>query len=325
MANVAAAAAIRARIPAEIEVPVVEGKVFLPSLGAADADGSTALVQTGLAQVHSARGRVTVAPGSPGWQELRPVRAGSLHVIVDDLDPFRMPADDGEPTGRLSRSQVAELAEMLRDAWQVLDPATAADIAALVTVIVPYQAPDSGYVSTSSPESFGTIAMSRQLDRYMCAETLVHEAHHLKLCALLDLVRLTLPDQGQRFYAPWRKDPRPASALLQGVYAFLSVSGFWRRQRQAAPGDEIRLRAEAKFARWREAAALGAEELLGSGQLTPAGQAFVKEMTEVLDGWRAEPVTSEALAIAEREAGLHRDRWDADNSDPGAVVAPSMA
>ena len=46
LAAVAAAAAIKAGMPAEIEVPVTDGAVALPSLGAADADGATAVVRT---------------------------------------------------------------------------------------------------------------------------------------------------------------------------------------------------------------------------------------------------------------------------------------
>ena len=182
-----------------------------------------------------------------------------------------MPATDGEPTGRLTPSQVAELPRSLRAAWPVLSPASAAEIAAIVRVIVPYRHPSPVHVSTSSPQAFGTVAMSRQPDKYTCAETLVHETQHLKLCALLDLVTLTRPDDGRRYYAPWRTDPRPASGLLQGAYAFLGVSGFWREQRGTAPEREVRQRAQAEFARWRDGVAHVADTLLGSGQLTNAG------------------------------------------------------
>jgi HEXXH motif-containing protein len=186
-------------------------------------------------------------------------------------------------------------------------------VAAIVRVIVPYQAPESGHVSTSSPQAFGTVAMSRQPDKYTCAETLVHETQHLKLCALLDLVPLTRPDDGQRYYAPWRADPRPASGLLQGAYAFFGVSGFWREQRRVALERDVRQRAHAEFARWRDGAALVAETLLGSGQLTKHGQAFASEMALVLDEWRREPVPDDALAVAQRMADRHRTRWHADN------------
>jgi HEXXH motif-containing protein len=228
LAAVAAATAVRGGLDAEIEVPVVNGAVLLPSLGVADAVGTTAIVAAKAGEVRSADLCVELRPGAPGWRELRTAAVGSLDVIIDDLDPFRMSATDGEPAGRLTPSHVAELRATLRVAWPVLSPARAAEIAAIVRVIVPYQAPGSGHVSTSSPQAFGTVAMSRQPDMYTCAETLVHETAHLKLCALLDLVTLTRPDDGQRYYAPWRTDPRPASGLLQGAYAFLAVGGFWR-------------------------------------------------------------------------------------------------
>lgn len=313
LAAVAAAAAIRAGMDAEIEVPVFNGRVVLPSLGAAHAVGATALVRTKAAEVRSGDLRVEARPGAPGWLELRAVQAGSLDVLIDDLDTFRMPTTDAEPTGRLSARQVTELASSLSGAWPVLTPASAAEIAAIVRVIVPFQAPESGLVSTSSSQSFAAVGMSRQPDKYTCAETLVHETQHLKLCALLDLVTLTTPDDGQLYYAPWRTDPRPAASLLQGAYAFLGVSGFWRGQRQVAKEPAVRKRAQAEFARWRDGAALAVETLRGSGQLTMAGQEFAREMAQVLDAWRREPVPGEALALARREADSHLARWHADN------------
>jgi HEXXH motif-containing protein len=313
LAAVAAAAAIKAGLDVEIEVPVVNGFVLLPSLGTADAVGSSAIVTTKAATVRSGDLCVEMRQGAPGWQELRRAAVGSLDVLVDDVDPFRMPATDGEPTGRLTPPQVEELHATLRAAWPVLSPASAAEVAAIVRVIVPYRAPKSGHVSTSSPQAFGTVAMSRQPDSYTCAETLVHETQHLKLCALLDLVTLTRPDDGQRYYAPWRTDPRPASGLLQGAYAFLGVSGFWREQRRVAPERDVRQRAEADFARWRDGAARAVETLLGSGQLTGPGQAFAGEMALVLDAWRREPVPDDALVVAQRRVDRHLAQWHADN------------
>ena len=313
LACVAAAAAVRAGIDTEIEVPVVNGVVTLPSLGAARAPGATAIVATGAAEVRSGGTRVTARPGAQGWRELRGVTLGSHAVVIDDLDPFRMPATDGEAMGRLTSSQVAEFRDALGAAWAVLSRARAAEIAAIVQVVVPYEAPAGGVVSTSSPQAFGTVAMSGQPDEYACAEILVHETQHLKLCALLDLVPLTGPDDGQRYYAPWRTDPRPASQLLQGAYAFLGVSGFWREQRLAAPEPEVRRRGEAEFARWRDEAAKTVDTLLGSGQLTRDGEVFVGEMAETLDTWRREPVPDEAMALARRKSERHLAQWQADN------------
>ncbi len=159
--------------------------------------------------------------------------------------------------------------------------------------------------------------MSRQPDPYTYAATLVHEVQHLKLSALLDLVALTLPDDGRRYYAPWRADPRPASSLLQGAYAFLGVSGFWRQQRRKAD-EATRQRADAEFARWRAASGRVVHTLLNSGQLTPAGQDFAGQMRRVLEAWQREPVQAEAIAKARRDAERHLVRWQAENgTEPG--------
>jgi uncharacterized protein len=309
---VAAAAAIKAGLPARIQVPVSDGVVVFPSLGAAEARGVTATVETAPAVVRSSGRRVSVGGDDPNWHGLRPVRAGALNVLFDDLDPFRMPSAVNLAS-RLSATDMTAWQAMLNDAWPLLDPAVAAEVAAIVHVLVPYATTDSGYVSSSSPESFGAVAMSRQPDRYTCAATLVHEAQHLKLSALLDLVRLTRPDDGRRYYAPWRTDPRPVSGLLQGAYAFFGVSGFWRQQVQAAAEAPIRQKAEAEFARWRTGAAQVISTLLTSGQLTPAGEDFVQAMSMVLDSWLQEPVAAEALVFAQREAADHLARWRADN------------
>jgi HEXXH motif-containing protein len=315
---VAAAAAIRAGFSGQIEVPVTNGRVMLPSLGAAEAKGPTAVVRTSPPEVCSAGLRVAaVDRDAPGWLGLREIQAGSLRVLLDDLDPFRMPAAQ-DLASRLSATEVAELTAVLREAWPVLGPVAADEIATAVRVIVPYVTPPAGHVSSSSPETFGTVAMSAQPDLYTCAATLVHETQHLKLSALLDLVTLTLPDNGQRFYAPWRTDPRPVSSLLQGAYAFLGVTGFWRRQRQSGGDAAVRQRADAEFARWRDAVAEVVRTLQASGRLTQAGADFTGELAHVLDGWLREPVPAQALAAARHEAELHRARWQLeDESAPG--------
>jgi uncharacterized protein len=312
LAAAAAAAAIRAKLPAEIEVPVTDGRIMLPALGSATAEGDTVVVRTSPPSVSSADHWATLDQDSADWQGLREIRAGELNVLIDDLDPFRMPTETNLAS-RLSATETAEWEATLRDAWPLLAPDSAAEIAATVRVVVPCVAPPAGHISSSSLENFGTIAMSWQPDRYTCAATLVHEVQHLKLSALLDLVELTKPDDGRSYYAPWRADPRPVIGLLQGAYAFLGVSGFWRQQRHTADDDGIRQRADAEFARWRAASARVVRTLLASGRLTSAGRAFVAEMSRVLDTWQREPVPADAIALARREAELHLARWQADN------------
>jgi HEXXH motif-containing protein len=315
LAGVAAAAAIRAGVPAEIEVPVHDGLVMLPSVGAAGpVDGEVATVRCagGRAEVTAAGRRILIPDRyrdrAAGWRPLRALRAGSLELLVDDVDPFRMPAAPSLATG----IDPDPWADVFAAAWALLErdhPALAREVAEIVTVIVPLARPPHGLVSSSSPETFGAIALSEPTDACTLASTLAHEVQHVKLSALLDLVQLTRPDDGRRFYAPWREDPRPVSGLLQGAYAYVGVSGFWRRQRELSD----RLEPQVEFVRWREAAALVSDVLEASGRLTPAGAEFVRGMSATLRAWRAEPVPDLARQRASEESRRHMARWETRN------------
>lgn len=307
MLAVAAAAAIRAGLAIDIEIPVCNDQVLLPSLGMASVSGPVTRVRTG-------GGRATVGdvevPGDPhqdaaGWRGLHRVRAGAFDVLIDDLDPFRLPGL--QDLAQSVPTQSWETA--LRDAWHLLEshhPEAATEVAAGISAIVPRRSPRSGLVSTSSPQSFGAVGLSLPPDPVTGAETLVHETQHLKLGALQHIVTLTLPEDGQRFYAPWRDDPRPLGGLLQGTYAHLSVTGFWRRQRRFPSGAR---KAEAEYARWREATSLGIDAIRSSGRLTPEGTAFVDGMADTIGAWRAEPVPARAEAEAREAADAHHARY----------------
>lgn len=313
LAAVAAAAAIRAGVPAEIEVPASGGIVMLPSVGAVgpvDAESATVRTAEGRAEVAVA-GPPVMIPGhyrdrAARWHPLRRIHAGPFELLVDDVDPFRMPAAPNLATA----VDPDQWSPVFAGAWTLLKqhhPAVAGEVAEIVKVVVPLARPPHGLVSSSSPETFGAIALSEPSDACTLASTLAHEVQHVKLSALLDLVRLTRPDDGRRFYAPWREDPRPISGLLQGAYAYVGVSGFWRRQRE--PGRE--LDAQIEFARWREAAALVADALQSSGQLTAAGEEFVAGMAATLHAWQAEPVPEIARRRASEESERHMARWEA--------------
>jgi HEXXH motif-containing protein len=313
LAAVAAAAAITAGVPAEIEVPVNGGMVMLPAVGAAGP------IQAEMATVRTSSGRVEVATsGQPliisgkwrtraaGWYPLQAIEAGSLELLADDVDPFRMPAASGLAT----RVDLQRWSPAFREAWSLLEqhhPAIAREVVGLIKVIIPMASPPRGMVSSSSPEAFGAIALSEPTDGCTLAATLTHEAQHIKLSALLDLVQLTRPDDGRRFYAPWREDPRPISGLLQGAYAYLGVSGFWRRQRQLG----YALDAHIEFARWREATGQVVGVMQSSGQLTAAGEAFVGGIASTLGAWQAEHVPKVARQRAHEESERHRTRWQA--------------
>jgi HEXXH motif-containing protein len=320
LAAVAAAAAIRAGFPARIEMPVVDGRVILPSLGAAAAADECATVHSGADGADVISGglqtRLPADPNrdAPGWLAVRRLRAGSLDVLLDDLDPFRMPAE-ATVAGRLTGADLRTWTAVLGEAWTLLTryhPGTAEELAAAIRAMVPLALPPQGQVSTSSAETFGAVALSEPVDARTLSVTLVHEVQHLKLCALLDIVTLVQPDDGRRFYAPWRDDPRPASGLLQGAYAYLGVSRFWHRQRRLDHGD-AGVRAHAEFTRWRTAALRVTDTLESAGVLTPLGAHFVQRMGQTLRTWQDEPVPRAAQELADGKSAQHLTRWQAVN------------
>lgn len=306
---VGAAAAIQSGLAATIDVPAIDGRVMLPSLGEAMVPGDSALVRVGPSGMTVGPVEIPPDPGwnAPGWTGLRRIRAGALDFLIDDRDPYRMP----DLTDLASSAPISRWEGIFHATWPLLAAHhlnAAAEIARTLTVVVPRAQPRSHTISTSSSEAFGTIAMSLPPDPVACAETLVHEVQHLKLGAIQDLVRLTMPDDGSRYYAPWRNEPRPVSGLLQGTYAYLGVSGFWRRQREFCDDPIL---GHAEYARWRDATAAAVRTLQSSGQLTPAGIEFADGMARTLHGWRHEQVPPDAIEQAHRAAWEHRSRWEA--------------
>ncbi|HEX4094319.1 MAG TPA: HEXXH motif domain-containing protein [Trebonia sp.] len=311
MMSLAAAAAIRADTPLSATLPVTDGWIILPSLGRAAASDGKLRVSAGRVDVDGTRLPLDRDADSASWQRLRRLSAASdstaLTALIDDIDPYRA-RDADNPSDRLSAAELADWQPLLQDAWNLLvsrHAEVAAEIAAMISVLTPLCPPQGGQVSATSRDTFGAILLSRPTDATALAVTMAHEIQHAKLSALLDLLAMTSGSGERRFYAPWRDDPRPASGLLQGAYAFLGVAGFWLRESRLPDGEA----ALAEFARWVSAVRTVVDTLLASGQLTEAGQAFVSGIDRTLTRWEAVPVPDEARAAARDANDEHQEQW----------------
>ena len=155
--------------------------------------------------------------------------------------------------------------------------------------------------SATVPRSFGAILLVRPTDGESLALTLLHEFQHGKLAALHDLVPLHGPGGRCRYFAPWRDDPRPAGALLQGAYAHLAVADYWRTRwrtgRRGDAGPEA-----VNFAYWRAAAHAATAQLASAPELSPAGLRLVAGMAAALGRWQAERPPGPARRAADRYA-----------------------
>ncbi|WP_369034818.1 HEXXH motif domain-containing protein [Streptomyces adonidis] len=340
----AVSAAARAGLPTRAELPLTGPWLALPSLGRAhfpDArPGDRAEVHidgAGHCRVTTPTATVTV-PGLPytegslhspphrpspdtaaRWHRphLLTTLDGGAPLLLDTLDPPCFPHSAPHPEG-LGAAEARRWAAQAQDACRLLradHPGVYAELAAGPHLLVPLTRPGHGNRSGSSAETFGCMALSPPTSATGLAVTLTHELQHNKLAALLHLFDLFEPGGPERFYAPWRPDPRPLPGLFHGAYAHLGVALFWERRRETEPDPALRATAQAQFARWRLAAHEATTVTLSSGRLTPLGHRFAAHMLTTLDTLCALPVPAPALHHAESAAHAHRTAWRNRNGD----------
>jgi HEXXH motif-containing protein len=65
-----------------------------------------------------------------------------------------------------------------------------------------------------------------QVSAIRAAENIVHEAMHLQLTTLEDILPL-VADKRARMTSPWREEPRPLLGVLHGAYVFCCIDAFF--------------------------------------------------------------------------------------------------
>jgi HEXXH motif-containing protein len=343
LASAAAAAAIRAGIRFELDVPVRDGRVLLPGLGVFQGFDQDSWVR-----LYSDAGRLNVGeliqapcaallPGNgsadpvPRWAGTHVVRAEAegrtwtllLETADRHLDRFALPM-----SAALTAAEVKSWQACIQSAWEVLvrhHNWVAGSLKAGVSVIVPLFTPgDADLSSATTPAAFGAIATTLPPDPVIMAEILVHEFQHLVLCALQDMDSLLKPCD-ERVYAPWRPDPRPVGGLLQGIYAHLGIARFWSAQRHVEAEPDDILRAEVMFARWRSMIEPAASTLLRTGCLTPTGTGFVELLRDQGQLLESAPVAAEAQEIATQVGVDHWATWQLRHVSIDATAVTEVA
>ena len=303
---IAAVIAIRAGEKVTLTVPVIDGAVPLPTLGRLVIDpghsrGDEASLTTGSSMVSIAAGDdcweipistllngattrvVTLGSGeSAEWQPVRTLTAPGLSVLLEDTDPYR-DCHQWPAATRLTDTEVARWQEQFTEAWREisrdhLDYAPA--IASGLSVLMPMApAPEGREVSSTARQGFGAVGAALPADSTTLALLIMHEFQHVKLGAVLDLYDLYDPSDDRLYYAPWREDRRPLEGLLQGTYAHLAVSDYWRVRQQKTSGHEAQLAGE-RFNFWHSHTKTAIETLAESGSMTTLGTEFVAAMRE---------------------------------------------
>jgi uncharacterized protein len=324
---IAAAAAIRSGLDARVFVPVLNGAVHLPTLGrlvvgpavpppepgpghaparrmpcpelaavTAEAELVTVRTQDGAWQL-TRPDLLTRQAGSrhdepAGWQPVRRLTAPGISVMLEDTDPYRG-CHQWAAAQRLSGAEVAAWQRAFGRAWAQIQrehSAYAPGLASGLRTVTPLSSVPAGHdVSATARQAFGAVAIALPADHSILALLLIHEFQHVKLSAVLDLYDLYDAADTRLFPAPWRDDLRPLEGLLQGTYAHVAVTDFWRVHRNAAAGPAAEL-AESRFAHWRVRTADAIESLAASGSLTPLGERFIDGMRSTIAPMLDEPV-----------------------------------
>ncbi|MFF2504142.1 HEXXH motif domain-containing protein [Streptomyces sp. NPDC058067] len=341
----AAAAALRAGLPARVRVPARAGKVILPTVGHAVLDDASGEHDVATLETDG-RGtaRVTLGPHAvelpaaphlpaPGWHPARllswtPSEPGP-GVLLDDADPYRDFRSPWPPPAPVTDAESDLWQRHLHDAAHLLTarhPDAAGAARLVLNSLVPLPGmPRFRTSSASYAEAFGSALVSLPRDAVDFAVTLVHETRHSVLNALSHQIPLVDratggPHADALLYAPWRTDPRPPWGLLHGAYAFTGVADFWRTERHALTGPRADL-AHFEFAVWRDAVAIALRTLADQPGLTVWGRRFADGMVRQAAPWAGEQVPAGALAPALDELADLRATWCSHNlvADPAAT------
>ncbi|WP_406299045.1 HEXXH motif domain-containing protein [Embleya sp. NBC_00888] len=321
---IAAAAALRADPehgpPGRVELHTVGGWAHLPTLGRARVAGDPGRIA--LTGRHWSTGGRPVARRQVNRRCSATAAGLTASLAIEDVDPYR-DVHRWQPTARLSARQVSLLQRNFASAWGELahsHRAYAGAMTAALSTLVPVVGGPGVSFSSSSRYAFGGLALTPEVGPTTLAVTLVHEFQHNKLGAIQDITNLSVRS-AVRYRAPWRLDPRPVGALLQGAYAHLGIADFWRVRRQIADREE-QDRAQAEFAVHRAHVAEAIDTLRGSGELTPDGERVVRAMAGTVASWWHEDVPAEAARHAAERVRSGRRAWVERNGDrDGATPA----
>ncbi|MFY1583826.1 FxsB family cyclophane-forming radical SAM/SPASM peptide maturase [Micromonospora sp. WMMD734] len=291
LGSIAAAAAIDAGVPLTLTVPVRNDRLHLPTIG-------TVLlpeVGDGTARVHVEKGglRVTgddvavaIRAGAGGdtarWQPTRRLVTSDVTVLLEDGDPHRechrLPA-----TGRLADADAARWGVTFATAWEIITdevPGRAEELGAGLRALVPLRRSGGGVSEASTArQAFGGVAAT-ETDPGSLAVLLVHEFQHSKMNALLDIVDLVDSARPTSVVVGWRPDPRPAEAVLHGIYAHAAVADIWRIRADRRVDGAL-----ATYRRYRDWTIEAITALDRTDALTPAGSRLLRRIAHCVTGW----------------------------------------
>lgn len=246
--------------------------------------------------------------GSAAATVLPRTRRDSL--VVDGFDPrLRETPLPVEPlsAGEKRAEHWVDLLDAGAALLAFIQPRASRQVRHALRVLVPHEQLDGRkygmrqreMISSTAGRTVGAFGISLgEEDPLQIAESLVHEHAHTRLRALL-WDRAMHNADNLRYEAPWRRDPRPISGLVQGIAAFTLVAEFYRAAWQArssgtwsvtdAPTAESLL---ITLTRRRDEVLYGIRQALDADELLPFGREFLSLAATVLSAAPDQSVSS---------------------------------
>ena len=215
----------------------------------------------------------------------------------------------------------------LEEAWFLIDSCSsllASEIFIGVQSLVPVH---SHAIDIHRSQTFreipGLLILSWMSDTSVIVEALVHEYHHHKLNALLNLDPIIVEGSPEAiYYSPWRDDPRPLSGILQGIYVFQAVLEFGHKilKTDIPILQEKRLKQRVYTAKQQLLTAL--KVLTTNAKFSLIGQALIEAIEENID--RVEPEISQTeKQLIDVRLKEHQQKWEAANPNlVGTQILP---
>jgi HEXXH motif-containing protein len=175
----------------------------------------------GIREISPFQGQTTFPPSTA-----RISKYPSLRVLL-----AQTPALSGEDGDAAASLDVPLFVEMLGQSLRLIDaadPQLAAAITRAINWYVPVTTTDlSVHRSYTRPNLMGVIYLSLALNSVILAEAVVHEFYHSVLHLVMAAENVLDLGLDEKFYSPWRDDPRPLEGLFHAIYVSSGVARFY--------------------------------------------------------------------------------------------------
>lgn len=173
----------------------------------------------------------SLAP-EPAWTSNIHLASAGIDATIPLANPSLMNRDFQEfPMVRSRRYATAWAPTVMRavEAIQNYSPFAVACTRAFVTSIVPLVGGDDSIGSASREDALGLIFLPASNAFDEVTECLLHETMHQYLFRIEECGALFSvdTDTSERYYSPWRSDPRSLRMTLHGAFVFVAVADFY--------------------------------------------------------------------------------------------------